>query len=107
MTVAEQMHAADDYLQLWEALMPGITPPGKDQFLVWAGVYNCGQIARGISGAARKLRAVRSKSQVMSADDVARYASSIMRNELTGRRNFNKEQGTHNRREPARKEYQR
>lgn len=88
MTIAEMKSSASQYAELWRALMPSIEPPATDQFLVWAGIYTEAQVSRGISGAARKLRAVRSLSQTMTAEDVAKYASSIMRNELMGRRRF-------------------
>jgi hypothetical protein len=89
MTIADMKASASQYAELWRALMPDIEAPGFDQFLMWAGNYSEQQISRGMSGAARKLRAVRNNSQAMTPDDIARYASSIMRNEMMGRRRFN------------------
>lgn len=89
MTVAEQKAQAQEYADLWQALMPSIELPGYEEFLIWAGNYTEKQVTRGINGAARKLRAMRNINYPMSPDDVARYCSSIIRNEATGRRNFN------------------
>lgn len=88
MTIQEQMTAAAEFAELWQALMPGTPPPRKEQFVLWAGNYTVTQVTRGINGAARKLRAMRNISQPMASDDVARYASSIMRNESMGVRQF-------------------
>jgi hypothetical protein len=90
MTIAEQTVAAHRYAGLWRALMPDIETPGDDQFMMWAGNYKESQITRGINGAARKFRAMRNISQPMTADDVARYATSIMRNEAMGVRRFDR-----------------
>lgn len=88
MTINQQISAAHEYAALWSALMPGVEQPGADQFLLWAGNYSQNQVTRGINGAARKFRAVRNASRQMTADDVARYATSIMRNEAMGVRRF-------------------
>ena len=88
MTIAEMKSSAYRYAELWRELMPTIPTPGADQFMMWAGVYTEEQIARGISGAARKLRAMWNADRSMTSEEVARYASSIMRNEATGRRRF-------------------
>lgn len=90
MTIAQQMAAAHQYAELWRALMPGVEQPGTDQFLLWAGNYRDREITRGINGAARKFRAMRNISHCMTADDVARYATSIMRNEAMGVRRFDR-----------------
>lgn len=90
MTISEMKSSASRYAEFWQALMPDVLPPSGDQFLLWAGNYTEDEVSCGISGAARKLRAVRNLSQTMTSDDVARYASSIMRNEQMGVRRFNK-----------------
>lgn len=90
MMVSEQMTSAAEFMELWQALMPGTTAPGKDQFLVWTGIYTSEQVSRGINGAARKLRAMHNVSRSMTNDDVARYASSIMKHEALGQRRFEK-----------------
>jgi hypothetical protein len=90
MTISEQMTAAHQYAELWRALMPDVEQPGDDQFLLWAGCYSEKQISRGLSGAARKYRAMRNISQPMTAEDVGKYASSIMRHEVSGVRRFDR-----------------
>ena len=89
MTVSEQKTSAAEFMELWQALMPGTAVPGQDQFLVWAGIYTNGQVSRGINGAARKLRAMRNVSRSMTPVDIAKYATSIMKHESLGQRRFN------------------
>jgi hypothetical protein len=89
MTIIErQATAAYQYADYWRALMPDVEEPGEDTFLMWAGCYTEKQVSRGISGAARKLRAMRTVRQPMTANDVLSYAASIMRNEAMGVRRF-------------------
>lgn len=84
----EQTAAAHQYAELWRAVMSGVETPADDQFLIWAGSYKKSQVVRGINGAARKFRAMQNASRSMTANDVARYAASIMRNERAGRHIF-------------------
>lgn len=84
MTVAEQMAAANQYAELWSALMPHAAAPGIDQFVFWAGRYDDDLVSRGINRAAGKLRKMRDTQQPMTLDDAVRYASSVMKNELLG-----------------------
>lgn len=89
MTVIEnQTAAAYQYAELWRALMPDVQQPEEEQFLCWAGNYTEKQVTRGINGAARKLQAMHNASRSMTPEDVAKYASSIMRNEALGVRRF-------------------
>ena len=90
MTIAQQVTAAHQYAELWRALMPDVDAPGEDQFLLWSGLYTESQVARGLSGAARKRRAVTRDGQSMTVDDLAAYASSIMKHEKQGVRRFNR-----------------
>lgn len=91
MTIIEiQTTAARQYAKLWRMLLPDIELPGEDIFMMWAGCYTEKQVSRGISGATRKLRAMRTIRQPMTASDVFSYAASIMRNEALGVRRFNK-----------------
>jgi len=93
MTVIEQLKSANEYAQLWRALMPNLPAPNSDQLVLWAGSYSANLVSQGINRASRKYRRLRDTDTPMSAVDVARYASSVMKNELLGIRQF--PTGTH------------
>lgn len=84
MTVQQQMTKAEQFEQLWQALMPDIAPPDRQQFLLWAGAYSDDQVSRGITRAGIKVRKSRGTPGVMTANEAARYATSVMRNEMMG-----------------------
>jgi hypothetical protein len=90
MTITEQMTAtAEEFIQFWKMILPDVAPPGMDQFLLWVSGNSHQRVLRGISGAARKRRAVLSSTgKAMTTDEVAAYASSILRHEAEGRRRF-------------------
>lgn len=90
MTIIEQVAAGHRYGELWRALLPDTVAPGEDQFLLWSGLYTESQVVRGISGAARKRRAVSRSGQFMTTDDIAAYAASIMKHEKQGTRRFDR-----------------
>ena len=82
MTVTEQLKAANEYAQLWRALMPELPAPDSDQLTLWAGSYSTDLVSQGINRASRKYRRLRQTDTPMSAADVGRYASSVMKNEF-------------------------
>jgi hypothetical protein len=88
MTVTEQLTAANEYGQLWRALMPDLDAPGSSQLVLWAGSYSADLVSQAINRASRKYRKLRESTTPMSAEAVARYASSVMKNELLGIRQF-------------------
>jgi hypothetical protein len=84
MTAQKQIEAASSFAQLWQELLPNQELPTRQQFLMWAGIYTDEQISRGITRAAAKSRRMDASGTPMSADDCARYATSVMKNELLG-----------------------
>lgn len=86
MTIQQQMSAADEFTELWKALMPEPEIPDRQQFLLWSGTYNSELVSRGINRAAAKARKMKNTETPMSAGDTIRYASSVMKNELLGRK---------------------
>jgi hypothetical protein len=84
MTVTQQMAAAEQYAQLWTALMPESEVPGTDQFLLWAGQHSENIVTRGINRAAAKVRKMRDTAKPMTLDDAMKYAASVMKNESLG-----------------------
>ena len=90
MTIAEQMAAtAEEFVQFWKMILPDVAAPDIDQFLLWVGSNSHQRVLRGISGAARKRRAVLNYTgKAMTTGELAAYASSIMRHESEGRRRF-------------------
>jgi hypothetical protein len=88
MTVTQQLSAAKEYAQLWSVLMPYLRPPEESQFAMWAGLHSPELISQGINRAARKSRKMLDTDSPMSTEDAAKYASSVMTNELLGHRKF-------------------
>ena len=83
MTVQQQMTTAEQFTELWKALLPDCAMPTRQQFLIWAGTYSDDLVSRGINRAAAKVRKMRDTSP-MSTDDAIRYATSVMKNEFLG-----------------------
>lgn len=88
MTVTEQLTAANEYGQLWRALMPDLPAPDSPQLMLWAGTYGADLVSQAINRASRKYRKLRDTDTPMDAASVGRYASSVMKNELLGIRQF-------------------
>ncbi len=84
MTVQQQITKAEQFQQLWQALMPDIPAPDRQQFLLWAGAYSDDQVSRGINRAGIKVRKLRGTTGAMTGEEAARYATSVMRNEMLG-----------------------
>lgn len=84
MTIQQQFTAADQFVELWKALMPELEPPDLQQFLLWAGTYSDELVSRGINRAGAKARKMRGTTTPLSAYDATRYAASVMKNELLG-----------------------
>ena len=78
------MTKAEQFEQLWQMLMPDIAAPDRQQFLLWAGTYSDDQVSRGINRAGIKVRKLRGTPGAMTANEAARYATSVMRNEALG-----------------------
>jgi hypothetical protein len=90
MNVSEQMNLANKYGELWEALFPDWGKPERDRLLLWAGAYTEQQVVTGINRAARKARTLKDTASPMSSTDALRYASSVMKNEKCGFRDFSR-----------------
>jgi len=88
MTVEEQMKAAEQFAELWKALMPDFAVPERQQFLLWVGTYSEELVSRGINRAGCKRRKMRDTSTPMTVDEAIRYAASVMKNETLGRKVF-------------------
>lgn len=86
MTIEEQLSVAQQAEQLWRLLMPELEVPGPETFAVWAR-HPVEMLRHGINRAASKARKMRGINQPMSANDAARYCSSVLRNESLGVRN--------------------
>jgi hypothetical protein len=82
--VQNQMVMAEQYEQLWKALMPNVLSPDRQQFLLWVGTYTEELVSRGINRTGSKARKLRGTENAMSANDAERYAASVMKNELLG-----------------------
>jgi hypothetical protein len=93
MTVQQQFIAANEYAQLWRALMPDLTTPDQAQLLQWAGKYSHELVSRGINRAACKARKLRDTASPMSAFEATKYAASVMKNESLGIRRFEQKKG--------------
>lgn len=83
-TVNEQMTAAYEYRQLWQALIPDEPAPDNDTFLLWAGQHQSEIVVRGINRAAAKMRKLRDTFTPMTRYDAMKYAASVMKNESLG-----------------------
>jgi hypothetical protein len=79
MTLADQRQIAAQLEELWRALMPDFGVPGEEQFLIWAGRDSVDVINLGINRAAIKRLSIHNTSP-MTVDDVARYASGVIKN---------------------------
>jgi hypothetical protein len=88
MNVLRQMNLAKVYGELWDALFPSLGKLEFDQLALWAGTYTEKQVVTGMNRAARKARKLRDTATPMSLPDVIRYASSVMKNEKCGFRDF-------------------
>lgn len=84
MTVQHQFIVAEQFVELWRAVMPHLEPPELQQFLLWAGTYSDELVSRGINRAGAKARKLLGTTTPMTAFDATRYAASVMRNELLG-----------------------
>jgi hypothetical protein len=84
MTIQQQIETAERFAALWRLLMPELPAPDREQFLVWAGVYEEALVSRGINRAGAKVRKLRASATPMTSNDAERYANSVMRNEAMG-----------------------
>jgi len=88
MTVTQQLSAAKEYAQLWSVLMPYLDAPPESQFAMWAGLHTSELVVLGLNRAARKSRRMLDAGLPMATEDAAKYASSVMKNELLGHHKF-------------------
>jgi hypothetical protein len=87
MTLEEQLAAAKNLEALWRGLMPG-TVPDHGQFLRWAAM-DSEMAAYAINRSSRKVRRMVQLGTPMTADDTARYVTSVIRHEVSVNRKFN------------------
>lgn len=86
LTLIEQLTAAKNLELLWDGLIPGtVLEPG--QCLRWAAM-GPEVAAYAINRASRKVQRMVQMGTQMTADDVARYVTSVIRNELSGTHEF-------------------
>lgn len=81
-SIKQQMEDARTVQLLWEALIPKRQAPAMERILLWVGTFNEAVIEHGVRRAAAKFY----RDGTMTADDCARYATSVMRNESAERK---------------------
>lgn len=82
MTISEQKTAAEAARELWVMVLPDVEPPEPYRFFTWASNFSQSAITRGITRAAAKYRKLKHSSTPMTAEEVGRYASGVMRSEM-------------------------
>ncbi len=80
MNIQEQKAAVQAAQELWALVLPNVEPPDPYRFWTWATTFPASAVTRGITRAAAKHRKM-SYSSPMTAEETARYASSVIRNE--------------------------
>lgn len=85
-----QQHSdkVNEVAELWQELMPSMSCPDRPQLLLWVSTYPLAVVQRGITRAAAKVRRMQDTFP-MTANDAARYSSSVMRNAFAGRQESN------------------
>ena len=92
MNVTRQLKTALKLRNLWSQLMnTSIGTPDQQQFLIWSGAYLEHQVVHGINRAARKYLMLKDTSTPMTLEQAIQYASSVMKNEKLGHRDFKEE----------------
>ena len=81
MTIQEQKAAVEEAQQLWALVLPDVQPPDSFRFWTWATKFPAAAVARGVARAAAKHRKMANSSAPMTAEETARYCSSVIRNE--------------------------
>ena len=81
MTIQEQRAALQSAQELWALLLPDVEPPDTYRFWLWASQFPTWAVMRGITRAAAKNRKMAGLSKPMTAEETARYCSSVIRNE--------------------------
>jgi hypothetical protein len=79
----KQLELADTLTILWRGLFPDFETPAQTQFLTWAATASESTTAYAFNRARSK-----SRRQPMTADQLGRYISGILRNEREGRHIF-------------------
>jgi len=87
LTIEQQLTAANNLEALWKGLMPG-SLPDHGQFLRWAAM-DPETAGFAINRSSRKVQRMIQAGTPMSAEDVAKYVTSVIRNELSSNREFN------------------
>jgi hypothetical protein len=77
-----QQWEIDEVLIQWKTMLPGLEPPGTEKIVQWIECYPESIIALGIRRGAEKANQRRDGEKQMTAFDVTRYASSVMRNAI-------------------------
>jgi hypothetical protein len=81
MTIQEQTAAVEEAQQLWALVLPDVQAPDSFRFWTWATTFPAAAVTRGITRSAAKHRKMSYSSTPMTAEETARYASSVIRNE--------------------------
>jgi hypothetical protein len=82
-TIQGQRQLAEMAKELWTIMLPNVTAPELYTFLRWAN-FDSEILSRAINRTAAKYRRMQSTPTPMSAEDCARYCSSVCRNVATG-----------------------
>ena len=82
-TITDQLVRAEQLETLWQGLFPDLESPGRGQFLRWADM-GAETAAYALNRAARKALRMAATAEPMTAYDVARYVTAVMRDEIAG-----------------------
>lgn len=90
MNLEQQLSKAENLESLWRGLLPHLATPDRSQFLRWADMSpDNGELAHfAINRSARKAYRLAQSDAPMTGEAVARYVTSVIRNELSGNREF-------------------
>lgn len=88
LSISEQLELATNLGTFWHQLMPDLGTPDREQLLLWAGSYTEKNAVYSINRAARKVLKLRDTDAPMTLTDAIKYASSVMKNEKCGIRDF-------------------
>jgi hypothetical protein len=81
MTIQEQKASVEEAQQLWALVLPDVPPPDAYRFWTWATTFPAAAVTRGITRSAAKHRKMSYSATPMTPEEVARYCSSVIRNE--------------------------
>jgi hypothetical protein len=90
-TMTQQLNMADSLQQLWEGLMPAVEVPERSEFITWASMADEKILHFTVNRVARKYFKCLKENKPMTANDVQRYMTSVIFNEIHGNRKFDKQ----------------